>query len=257
MFNVLLVGSDGYIGQNLLCSLSCIRNLEVICVDKNNTTSYCDYDYISDVTLKDINACIFLAAMSGIKQCNDKPDDAITENVLKPIEFFSKLEKHNIFTVFSSSQAAKNPSSSLYAYSKRILEQKLLSQKNENVVLRFSNVFGGKNYLNKKDSVIAKFINDANKKGEITVNGDGDQIRNFVHVDQICSVIINFLFMKNIPEKWQKKPLDVGGKEIIKINEIAKIIKNLRTEISVKYNHERLCRYKNPTRTRLNLDVRT
>ena len=55
------------------------------------------------------------------------------------------------------------------------------------VVLRFSNVFGPGS--SSKDSVVAKFFKDAFTHNEITINGNGTQVRDFLYIDDLVAAI--------------------------------------------------------------------
>lgn len=56
------------------------------------------------------------------------------------------------------------------------------------VVLRFANVYGPRS--THKGSVVAKFIKDAMQTGKLTIYGDGEQTRDFIHVDDLARAII-------------------------------------------------------------------
>ncbi|HFC12576.1 MAG TPA: NAD-dependent epimerase/dehydratase family protein, partial [Anaerolineae bacterium] len=56
------------------------------------------------------------------------------------------------------------------------------------VVLRFANVYGPRS--GHKGSVVAKFLKDAAKTGQLTIYGDGEQTRDFIHVRDLCHAII-------------------------------------------------------------------
>jgi UDP-glucose 4-epimerase len=43
------------------------------------------------------------------------------------------------------------------------------------------------------DSVINRFVFDANYKSRITINGNGTQARAFIHVNTICKVLANLI----------------------------------------------------------------
>ncbi|NQT48186.1 MAG: NAD-dependent epimerase/dehydratase family protein [Chloroflexi bacterium] len=58
----------------------------------------------------------------------------------------------------------------------------------ETVVLRFGNVYGP--FSAHKNSVVAKFFKDILTKGEITIDGDGEQTRDFIYVDDLCRAIL-------------------------------------------------------------------
>jgi UDP-glucose 4-epimerase len=56
------------------------------------------------------------------------------------------------------------------------------------VVLRFGNVYGP--FSTHKNSVVAKFFKDILTKGQITIDGDGKQTRDFLYVDDLCRAIL-------------------------------------------------------------------
>lgn len=82
-----------------------------------------------------------------------------------------------------------NPNT-LYGLSKKYAEECLLYySKNHSidfVVLRFPNVYGG----GSTKGVVYNFLTDIEEKGEITVFGDGEQSRNFLHVQDACKAIM-------------------------------------------------------------------
>ena len=56
------------------------------------------------------------------------------------------------------------------------------------VVLRFANLYGP--YSVHKNSVVAKFIKDVMAEGRITIDGDGEQTRDFIYVEDLCRAIL-------------------------------------------------------------------
>lgn len=59
------------------------------------------------------------------------------------------------------------------------------------LALRFGNVYGP--FSSDKNSVVAKFFKDILTKGQITIEGDGQQTRDFVHVDDLCRALLKAL----------------------------------------------------------------
>ena len=59
------------------------------------------------------------------------------------------------------------------------------------VVLRFGNVYGP--FSTYKNSVVAEFFKDMLTKGQITIDGDGQQTRDFIYVDDLCRAILQAL----------------------------------------------------------------
>ena len=62
-------------------------------------------------------------------------------------------------------------------------------------ILRCGNVYGYSKSM-RFDAVINKFMIDANFKGRINVNGDGTQVRSFVHIDEVSSILNNLINFK-------------------------------------------------------------
>jgi UDP-glucose 4-epimerase len=144
--------------------------------------------------------------MSGIEDCEENYDSAIINNVLSTLHLF-RIAHNKVPIIFASSGAAQSPGEHMYAMTKRVgeLEAERLNRSSEfnlNIkVLRFSNVYGGVNYVGKKKTVIGQFT-----KGPIFINGDGSQTRDFIHVTDICRAID--LAMKS--RKIFNIPLDIG-----------------------------------------------
>jgi nucleoside-diphosphate-sugar epimerase len=101
----------------------------------------------------------------------------------------------------------------MYATTKYIGEQ-MLKTNNKYIIMRFANVFGGVNFIEDKTSVVAKFIRMYQRNAPIQVNGTGNQTRDFVHVDDICTAII-----RCINGEITNKCMDVGtGIETMIVN---------------------------------------
>jgi UDP-glucose 4-epimerase len=78
----------------------------------------------------------------------------------------------------------------LYGLSKKMAEDVIfhyhLVKGISYVILRFPNVYGEGN----RKGVVYNFLKDIHSKGSITVAGDGNQCRNFLHVSDACTAII-------------------------------------------------------------------
>jgi len=90
------------------------------------------------------------------------------------------------------------------------------------VSLRFANCYGL--YSEYKGSVIAKFIRCAMEGIPFTIYGDGNQTRDFIHVDDICQAIYLVLTKQTLPcgEVFQI----ATGKETT-INSLARLIADI------------------------------
>jgi nucleoside-diphosphate-sugar epimerase len=214
MKNVLITGGNGYIGENLERFLK-EKDYNVTVMDKGMTVYDCDpYD-----------AVVHLAALSGIVACQKDFKSAVWDNILTAFDIFDKARDAHIPVVFTSSQSAKVPSSSVYATMKGVVEVRAaqMNMIGGNVkVLRLANVYGGYKYMEKKNSVIKKMLNFKFRGGPIHVHGDGKQERDFIHVYDVCEYILRSL-------KYEDKiiePVDIGTGEATSILNLARMMRH-------------------------------
>jgi UDP-glucose 4-epimerase len=217
---IVITGGRGYIGTNLVKYLH-EKDGDMIIdiydkVDKLRAENIQDLGYYDFV--------VHLAAISGIAASKNDLSGAIRDNVSAAFHVFNKsLTADNIpRVIFASSQAAKTPEANFYAMTKYMAEteaQRLNRIYPINIsILRFTNVYGGIDYLEKKDTVVSRFMNLAKKKECIVINGDGSQIRDFIHVNDICEIIYRVIKANGI-----RKIIDVGSGVETSIMSLAKM----------------------------------
>lgn len=194
MDDILVTGSDGYIGRNLVAYLRAWDDDEAFM----GNIYGCDCAIPSTFAehVKSLGCIIHLAALPGVAACHNNPGKAILQNLISAEEVFKiSMQTAGLCKViFMSSQAAKNPTTSHYAMLKWQCEQ-LAVMYNRNganiTVLRLSNVYGGMDFLKLKDTVIARLVRS--KGHGFVTHGAGLQLRNFIHVDDVCEGIISVL----------------------------------------------------------------
>lgn len=201
--NILVTGSSGYIGTNLSAFLK-KSGYNVIGVDiktGQRVEKFPMYD--------NVHGIVHLAATAGIGACEENPAEAIINNLESTIYMFNLAKKNKIPCVFTSSQAAKEPKSSIYAFTKfasEVVGNRLIDEGVKIRILRLSNVYGGLKYLEKKNSVVAKFAKATLAGKPFVVHGDGTQTRDFIHVDDVCRAIYLALLTDEIIDI----PIDIG-----------------------------------------------
>lgn len=222
IMNILITGGMGYIGENLYRYL--------IGDNFNYDVDICDYgevhsgdlplaDHLRSEDVQKYDGIVHLAALSGIKACEDNPEKAVRQNLHTAMNVFLEAARFDIPVVFTSTQAAKNPRSSSYAMMKRLCElmaEDLNNQGARITVLRLTNVYGGWKYLEKKQTVIKQFIKRFSENLLLDIDGDGTQKRDFLHVDDVCVFIERAL---NNP--YTSSPIDIGTGIGTSINDIA------------------------------------
>lgn len=212
---ILITGSEGYIGSNLKLLLEEV-GFSYGCVDRKIGISLENFDDFFGY-----DAIVHLAALSGIPDCNNNPEDAAISNISACFKVFSASNNLGIPVVFASSQAAYEPTSGVYGFTKFAAEKEAfrLNQQNAKIkVYRFANVYGGANYLDTK-TVVATFMKHKINNTPILIHGSGSQTRDFIHVDDICRAIILGL-SKDLPTD---SAIDIGTGKETTILELAKM----------------------------------
>ena len=218
---ILITGGGGYIGTNLHQYLTAEWF--------NYDVDICDYEEVhsGDLPLAEhlrsedvekYDGIVHLAALSGIIPCQENPEKAVRRNLLTAMNVFMEAAKFRIPCIFTSSQAAKNPTTSSYALQKRMCELMAedLNKKGACItVFRMTNVYGGEQYLEKKNTVIKKFVDSYLLRKPLKIDGDGTQKRDFLHVDDVC------VFIERALNHFVPDPIDIGTGIETSINELA------------------------------------
>lgn len=166
--NILLTGSDGFIGQNLHNHLKEKHN--IICLDKSSGNDLLNCDLKHNVDL-----VIHLAGLSGVRDSLNNPTEYWTNNVIAGQRLFDFFKDTRI--LYASSSTAHEPWRNPYAISKYALE--LIAPTNS-VGMRFTTVYGPNA---KKDMLIPRILR--NDVPFIHTN----HTRDFIHVNDVISAI--------------------------------------------------------------------
>lgn len=163
-----------------------------------------------------INYVFHLAALPRIKYVADHPQRAEETNV-QGTSLLAKIARQysvDLF-VFASSSSVYGQSKaeimsemdtcnpmSLYAEQKLTAEKLLIqdfkngSQTDDNptnlLILRFFNVYGfSRQKVNEYTTLISRWISQIMRSGEIVINGNGEQSRDFTYIDDVTSALVN------------------------------------------------------------------
>lgn len=230
MKNILLTGSEGYIGLNFKALYG--DQFNIIGIDKKLGQRAEKYFRFEE---DKIDCVVHLAAISGIEKCENNIDDAIIDNIHTTSYLMMASWSFNIPLIFLSSQSAKNPQSSTYGMTKRsgeVIGERYNHNHGDMRMLRLTNVYGGKMYRQLKNSVISKFLTAIINKEKLKIDGDGSQTRDFIHVHEVCRCIKE-LINNNYKIKY---PVDLGTGMERSIKEIALM---LTEENNLEYRNER------------------
>lgn len=253
--NILITGGAGFIGSNLFKQLmqqdnniTIIDNFNKYYLGKEerlreitrefNTTQ--DYNIIKGDLLNkniydeincDIDIIFHLAAQAGVRYSIAKPAEVTNNNIVGTVNIFEYAAKCNIKKViFASSSSVygnpiyspldedhpKNPISP-YAISKLAGEfyaDYYFRELNLPVCsLRFYTVYGPRG---RPDMAIRKFFDLILKDKEITIYGDGEQIRDFTYI----SDIVNGLILSAEKNESKGQIFNLGCSNPIQVNDL-------------------------------------
>lgn len=248
-----VTGGAGYIGSFLIKKLV-EKGHEVVCIDNeivgdykvfekngiDKKTSLVKGDIRDKETLiktfENCDAVAHLAALSNLEICNEQPQEAISVNVFGTHQVMEAVKELGIKkAIFCSSAsvygepikipvAEDSPLNALNLYGitkiagEKIMNSYWLNDGIDTINLRFGNLYGVGLYT-PWYAVIPKFIKQALDGEKMTIYGDGEASRDYVHIEDITSAIIKSITTKNIGGET----FNVGG-ETITVNQVAKII---------------------------------
>ena len=166
--NILLTGSDGFIGSHLFYQLK--EEHDVIGFDIKN-----GHDILNSELPKDIDLVIHLAGLSGVKDSLNRPTDYWKTNVIGTQRLFEHYENTRI--IYASSSTAHEPWKNPYAMSKYSMEQLFHTN---SLGLRFTTAYGPGA---RQDMLIPQILKG--RVNYINVNHS----RDFIHVNDLVTAI--------------------------------------------------------------------
>jgi len=230
---IVITGSTGFLGRHLILQLK-NKNIDYVVFDKEK------HDLFDEASLKSLveNADV-VCHLAGVTK--ESPEELLLTNTLGTINLLKAIKKFNKRSsckfIFASSRHVY-PMRNVYAYSKKIAEEFIelqSSQKIKGIVLRFSNVYGPncKPFLN---SIIATLVFQVSMGKEVTINGDGNQKRDYIFVADAVNALVDAI--KYIPER-KYEVFDICAGKLVSLNEIIKILEKIKgKKISVAYNNK-------------------
>ena len=234
MKSVLITGSSGFIGKNLIKEFN--GKYKLYCFDKEN----CDLKLKKKFPVVDI--VIHLAAFNSTKNFYNKPLEVIEDNLIPTLNllgFYKKQKKKPLFIYTGTPEIGvgatdrfnykiptnekvpmviddiQNPRWS-YATSKGLGEQAVVVSKLKYIIIRPHNIYGP----DQKDHFVPEFIKKC-KKDKIVLNG-WKNTRSWLYIDDCCKAIHKLMNCKNAINQI----INIGSNDEKRVIDVAKIILN-------------------------------
>lgn len=235
--NFLVLGSSGFIGKNLCEHLHAMSHNVFefdIEIDKNQDLRIVGNEVLVNL-IKKSDFIFFLAFdVGGAKYLSKKNKDFnfISDNLKILSNTFEILNQSKKRFVFISSYQIYKPDNS-YAVTKLLGEH--LSYSIKGLVVRLYNVYGEEK-VGYKSHVIPDLIEQAVLNGKITLATNGNEKRQFLHVEDCCKGLYSIFFNFDLILE-ETKVLDLTSFNWLSIRSIAKLIsRKVKCEIELADN---------------------
>jgi len=248
---ILITGALGFIGKNLAKRLIAdghdvigLDNYEIgKPADEVDGVRYLPWDIEQIEYLKadTIDLCFHLAALSRIQPSFEQPSETFRVNA-RGTEAVCEWARHNNVKVVYSGSSSQwhDPFLSPYALYKKLGEDvcklyRMIYGLNVEIA-RFYNVYGpGEITEGKWAAVIGKWRGQVEQNHPITIVGDGEQRRDFTHIDDIVDGLIKIGFGTDTHEDaWE-----LGTGFNYSLNEVAELFIEKFSAVKVYMTNER------------------
>ena len=187
--------------------------------------------------IKNYDGVFHEAALTAVPESFEKPKEYHDVNVIGTKNIFEIAQKENIRAVYASSSSiygdVKNTPikenadrKPINPYGQTKLDDELLAEKlsknNVSIIgLRYFNVYGI-GQIGSYAGVITKFLENIKNQKSFIVNGNGNQIRDFIHVKDIAQANITAM-----ESKTKNGFFNIGTGIPTSINDLAKLMVEL------------------------------
>ena len=243
----LVTGGVGFIGNNIVRLLlesghnvNIIDNLQVgkienirDIIDKVNffQIDIRDREKLEKI-VKNYDGIFHEAALTSVPESFQKPEEYNDVNVIGTKNIFEIANREKIRVVYASSSSIYGNTTQIpikesferkpiNPYGQTKLDDEILAEKFEDlsvIGLRYFNVYGiGQNIS--YAGVITKFLEQIKNKKALTINGNGNQVRDFIQVKDIAKANLSAM-----ESNVKKSFLNVGTGISTSINDLAKMM---------------------------------
>ena len=208
---ILVTGGLGFVGSNLVEELvhdghaiTVVDNLSSESSSETYKHKYVKY-YIEDIrnidklNLPKFEVIFHLAGLARIQPSFEVPIEYIDVNITGTAKICQLAKEHGARLIYSSSSSINNGEyKTPYTFSKwggeEVLKTWIQCYNIDAMICRFYNVYGRREpQTGDYATVVQKFLTKYANNEPLTIVGDGEQRRDFTHVDDIVSGLIRVM----------------------------------------------------------------
>ena len=230
---ILVTGGAGFVGTNL-CKSLVEGGHKVVSIDNYKTglksnhqkgVKYITADLRNLEEFMDVDVVFHMAAIARIQPSFENPKEYFTSNAnatLNLVDWCARTDTPLIYAGSSSKHSGrfKNP----YTFSKDVGEDIVeLYQKHFGLrasITRFYNVYGPYQLTEGGyTTLIGRWLNNIEKGIQCEIYGDGEQRRDFTHVDDIVEALLLIMY-----KSYYGYDFELGRGKNISVNEVVKMM---------------------------------
>lgn len=237
MKKILVTGGAGFVGSNIIELLRSL-SYHIVSIDNYSTGSienHFNHVYYYDLDILDVNkkngfdyenidCIIHCAAKARIKHSWQNVNNYLLTNVAGTQSICEFAYTNNIPLIYIGSGSHHggkflNP----YTFTKDLGEDVVrLYQKSFNLnasIARLYNVYGPRQLCNDNGTFIGKLLHAYSNKETFYINGDGEQRRDFTHINDVRSAILSIIIKQAYNETFE-----IGSGTNFSLNEIINLL---------------------------------
>lgn len=200
---IIVFGGCGFIGNYVVEEL--INNGYNVFAADLNPSKYIEEKYFVECDILDKNSVNNLiedasivynfAGFANLDDAIANPIKALELNVMGNLNILEACKNHNVKRfIYASSAYAMSDKGSFYGISKltseKITEEYYKKFGLEFTIVRYGSVYGERDYHN---NYIYNLLKNSLKTGEINHSGDGEEIREYIHVADVAKLAVDII----------------------------------------------------------------
>ena len=191
-----------------------------------------DYKAV-DNAMKDVDIVYNFAGIANIDEAKISPIETIKQNILGNSIILDACRKNKIKRVlFASSVYVYSNNGSFYRTSKRacehIIEDYQKAYGLDFTILRYGSLYGPRA---DEKNWIHRMLKEALTEGKITRKGDGEELREYIHVHDAAKISVDAL-----GEQYSNQYIIITGSHPIKIKDLLVMVKEmLNNKLEIEY----------------------